>query len=114
MKMQRQLASTIVGLLQPGDDLSIHVTDGVDANTVGEQGIEIGGGFESLGRRHVLEDEPKIDARRRGRLDHGKLFLTAQAHIALLRCQFNIIAISASCSGLRPAFLPLYNSATRS
>ena len=47
-----ELACEIVGLLQPGDQLCIHVIDGVHANAVGEQRIEAGRGFEPLGRRH--------------------------------------------------------------
>src|SRR5258708_2365413 len=92
--MHVELACKIVGLLQPGDDLSIHVIDGVYTNAVGEERIEAGCGFEPLRCRHVLKDESEVNARRRRRLDHGKLFLTAQAHIALLWYQFNIIAKS--------------------
>src|SRR6266567_2569710 len=86
------LSCEIVGLLQPGDQLCIHVIDGVHANAMGEQRIEACSGFEPLRRGYILEDESKVDARRRRRLDHRKLFLAPQAHIALLRCQFNISA----------------------
>src|SRR6266699_1181690 len=89
---QGELACEIVVLLQPGNHPGIYVVDGVHGYAVGEQRIEACSRFESLSRGYLLEDESKVDARRRRRLDHGKLFLAPQAHIALLRCQFNIIA----------------------
>jgi hypothetical protein len=50
------LSREIVCLLEPDDQLFINIVDGVHANAMGEQRIEAGSGFESLSRRHPLED----------------------------------------------------------
>src|SRR5258708_27577080 len=86
------LTRCLVGLLEPANQLCIHIANGIDAHSVGKHGVKTGRSFKTLGGWRILEDQAHIDAADRRGLNHGKLLLTAQTHITVLRGKFNVVA----------------------
>src|SRR5690242_12647065 len=70
---------------EPTAELVVEVGGGGDADTVGEQGVELGRRLQSSGHwRGGRQDQPEVDPAGRAGLDHRELLAAAKAQVALL------------------------------
>lgn len=87
-----RLAGLLVGVAKPSEQLGVDFGGGVDADAMGEQGVESVGGFEPASGAGAFEDQADVDAACGRGLDHGELPGATQADVALLRHLGDVVA----------------------
>src|SRR5690606_12355726 len=83
-------SGSVVGLPEPADQLPIHRIAGRQPHAVGHHRIPAPGGLEPSGGRYALQDEAEVEARLGRGLHQAELLRAAQAHVGLLRREFDV------------------------